>query len=100
MPEKKQKSAVKVEKSKVGKAPVEIGKITHYFTNIMVAVVELSGELKKGDKIIVKGASTNFEQTVDSMQIDRVDIEEAKKGDAIGLKVKEHARPGDLVYKL
>ncbi|MBW2975756.1 translation elongation factor-like protein [Candidatus Woesearchaeota archaeon] len=78
----------------------EIGKVTHYFTNIDVAVIELSGKLKVGDKIRIKGATSDFEQKVDSMQIEHKSIKEAKKGQGIGMKVKEHAREHDVVYKI
>ena len=78
----------------------EIGKITHYFTNIGVAVVELSDTLKVGDKIKIKGATTDLEQPVDSMQIEHDKVEEAKPGQSIGLKVKNHVREHDVVYKV
>ena len=78
-----------------------IGKVTHYFTNIGVAVVEITGdELKVGDKIHSKGATSDFEQNIDSMQIEHENIETAKKGQAIGLKVEQQAREGDEVYKV
>jgi translation elongation factor EF-1alpha len=77
-----------------------IGKVTHFFTNLSVALIELSGALKVGEKISVEGATTNFEQNVDSMQIDRKDVPEAKSGDAIGIKVRERVRPGDNVYRV
>ncbi len=77
-----------------------IGKITHYFTNIGVAVIELSGELKAGDKIHIKGATSDFEQEVDSMQIEHDDVDKAKKGQAIGLKVDQQVREGDEVYRV
>jgi len=76
----------------------KIGKITHFFDKINVAVVELSGTLREGDKIRIKGATTDFEQTVDSMQIEHEEIKEAKKGSSIGLKVTEKVRPGDEVF--
>ena len=83
------------------KAPgKEIGKVTHFYTHLSVAVVELSGTLKIGDKIRIKGATSDFEQTIDSMQIEHDKIEEAKKGQSIGLKVKEHVRQHDVVYKI
>ena len=78
----------------------EIGKVTHYFTNIGVAVIELSGDLKVGDKIKIKGATSDFEQNIDSMQIEHEEVPEAKAGQAIGMKVKEHAREHDVVYKV
>jgi len=76
----------------------EIGKIAHYFTKIGVAVIELTDKLKVGDTIRIKGATSNFTQTVDSMQIEHEKLEEAKKGHSIGLKVLEHVRQGDTVY--
>ena len=78
----------------------EVGKVAHYYTHLKVAVVELTGTLKVGDKILVKGATSNFEQTVDSMQIEHDKIEEAKAKQSVGLKVKEHARQHDVVYKV
>ncbi|MDD5760478.1 MAG: translation elongation factor-like protein [Candidatus Pacebacteria bacterium] len=75
-----------------------IGKITHYFNKIGVAIIELTDGLKKGDRVHIKGHSTDFEQDVSSMQIDRQDVEKAKKGDAIGLKVDQKVKEGDEVY--
>jgi len=75
-----------------------IGKITHYFGKISVAIVELSSVLKVGDRIHVKGHSTDFEQDVSSIQIEHENVEKAKKGDAIGIKVDEKVREGDEVY--
>ena len=76
-----------------------IGKITHYFTNIGVGVIEVTkGQLKVGDKIHIKGATTDFEQTIDSIQIEHEDVEKAKKGEAAGLKVEQQVREGDEVY--
>ncbi|HDD46318.1 MAG TPA: translation elongation factor-like protein [Candidatus Aenigmarchaeota archaeon] len=77
-----------------------VGKVTHYFNKIGVAVVELTDEIKKGDKISIEGKRTNFVQTVDSMQIEHNPIESAKSGQAIGLKVDDVVREGDIVYKL
>ncbi len=78
----------------------EIGKVTHYFSKISVGAVELTGTLKVGDRIKFKGATTDFEQVVESMQIEGQNVEEAGPGDAVGLKVKERVREGDTVYKL
>lgn len=77
-----------------------IGKITHYYSNLGVAIVELSGPLAIGDHLKIKGATSDFEQEVESMQIDRQPIEKAKKGDVIGLKVNEKVREGDEVFKI
>lgn len=78
----------------------EIGKLTHYYTNISVGVVELSGTLKVGDQIHIKGATTDFYQVVESMQIEGKDVHEAQKGEAVGLKVADRVREGDTVYKM
>ncbi len=78
---------------------VEVGKITHFFPKINVAVIELSAQLKVGDTITVKGPSTDFEQTVDSMQIEHKSVEVAEAGQSIGLKVKDRVRETDTVYK-
>jgi translation elongation factor EF-1alpha len=77
-----------------------IGKITHYFSKIEVGIVELSKELKTGDTIHIKGSSTDFEQKVDSIQIEHEQVDKAKKGDVVGLKVKEKVREGDEVFKV
>ena len=77
----------------------EVGHITHFFPKIDVAVVELKGSLAVGDTIVVKGPTTNFEQKVDSMQIEHESIKKAEAGQSIGLKVAERVRERDVVYK-
>jgi len=77
-----------------------IGRITHYFSHLEVAVIELSDVLSVGDKIRVVGGQTDFEQEVDSMEIDRQKVQKAKSGDAIGLKVAQKVREGYKVYKI
>jgi len=78
-----------------------IGEVAHYFSNIGVAVIKLKGFLSVGEIIrIVGGESTDFEQRVDSMEVEHQKIDKAKKGDEIGLKVKEKVREGYKVYKL
>ncbi len=78
-----------------------IGKVSHYFSKIGVAVIELSGSLSIGDTVrIVGGEATDFEQTIDSMEMEHEKIEKAKKGDAIGTKVKEKVREGYKVFKV
>ena len=78
----------------------EIGKVTHHFGKIGVGVIELSGSLSVGDKIRIKGATTDFEQDIESMQIEHENVEKAEAGQSIGLKVKEPVREQDTVYKL
>jgi len=78
-----------------------IGKVTHYFDKIGVAIIELAGPLSVGDKIrIVGGEATDFDQTVESMEIEHEKIKKAKKGDPIGVEVKEKVREGYKVYKV
>lgn len=78
-----------------------VGQVTHYFTNIGVAVIEVvNGMLKIGDKIRIKGATSDFEQSIDSMQIEHEKVEKVKKGQIFGLKVNQHPREGDEVYKV
>lgn len=79
---------------------VGIGKVTDFFAKHVVAGIELSGILKVGDKIHIKGSTTDMEITVESMQIDRVDMAECKAGDLIGIKVPDRVRRGDTVYKV
>lgn len=77
-----------------------IGQVIHYFSNIGVAVIKLSDSLVKGDTIrIVGGEETDFEQSVESMEIEHEKIDKAKKGDEVGLKIKEKVREGYKVYK-
>jgi len=78
---------------------VEIGKITHFFSKICVAVIELKKPLTVGDTIVVKGPTTDFEQKVDSMQIEHKNVQGAEAGQSIGLKVAERVRETDVVYK-
>ena len=59
-----------------------------------------SGSMTKGDKIAIKGSTTDFEMTIESMQIDRADIDSASAGQKIGLKVAERVRPGDEIFKV
>jgi translation initiation factor IF-2 len=77
----------------------EIGKVTHFFNKIMVAGIDITdGTLKVGDTIRIKGATTDVEMTIDSMQIDRDPVEEAAAGQSIGVKVPDNVRVGDAVY--
>jgi translation elongation factor EF-1alpha len=76
-----------------------VGKVTHYFNRVGVAVIELSDHLRIGEKILIEGGTTRFEQVVDSMQIEHETITEAQPGDSIGLKVLEKVREGDSVYR-
>jgi len=77
----------------------EIGRVTHYYSKIEVAVVHLKAPLKVGDTIVIKGSTTNLEQTVDSMEIEHENVEKAEAGQSVGLKVKGKVRENDLVFK-
>ena len=79
---------------------IPIGKITHYFSKIGVAVIELNAELKLGDTIRIVGGNVDFQQIVDSMQLEHQKLEKAKIGDLVGVRVKEKVRPGYRVFKI
>ena len=77
-----------------------IGSVSDFFARPVVAGIELTATLKLGDKIHIKGHTTDIEFIVDSMQINNVDVSEAKAGDAVGIKISDRARRGDTVYKV
>ena len=78
-----------------------IGVVTHYFSHLAVAVVKLEGAtLRVGDTIHIRGHTTDFEQRVDSIQVNHADVQEVGPNDDFGLKVREHAREHDVVYKV
>ena len=77
-----------------------IGKVSDFFAHPVVVAIELTAALKVGDKIHIKGHTTDLELIVDSMQINNVDVKDAKAGDSIGVKVSERVRKKDTVYKV
>ena len=79
---------------------VEIGIVSDFFAHPVVAGIELTAGLKVGDSIHISGHTTDMELSVDSMQVDNKNVEEAKSGDAIGIKVSDRVRRGDKVYKI
>jgi len=78
----------------------EIGKITHYYGHLSVGIIKLSDALKIGDSIHIKGHSSDFTQSVDSIQIEHANVSEAKSGDVIGIKIIQKAHPNDTVYEV
>jgi translation elongation factor EF-1alpha len=83
----------------LGEQLLEVGKILHFFGHINVAVVEVTGTISVGDKIAIKGPTTDIQQTVDSMEIEHAKVKQATAGQSIGMKVKGHVRENDTVYK-
>ena len=83
------------EKENLGK---EIGTVSSFFSHVGVAAIKLSDKLKVGDKIKIKGHTTDFEIPIESMQIERESVKEAKAGDHIGVKVPDKVRPNDKVF--
>jgi translation initiation factor IF-2 len=82
-------------------AEIEIGKVTHYFSKIGVAAIAITQDsLKVGDTIHVKGHTSDFQQRIDSIQLDNASVAEATAGQNIGIKVQQHARQHDAVFKV
>jgi putative protease len=77
----------------------EVGKVSTYFSHVGVAAIKLSGELKVGDKIHVKGSTTDFEVKIPSMQIEGKSVAKAKSSEHVGIKVPDKVRPNDVVFK-
>ncbi|MFA4991017.1 MAG: translation elongation factor-like protein [Candidatus Omnitrophota bacterium] len=78
----------------------QVGIVDHFFGNISVSMIKLTDALKVGDKIRIKGSTTDLTQDITSMQIDRVPAQEAKAGDLISVKVEQKVRKDDAVYKI
>jgi putative protease len=77
-----------------------VGKVTHYYNHSSVAIIELeAGNLHVGDTLQIKGHTTDFEQVIESMEIDHQNIETAEAGETIGVKVRDVVREHDKVYK-
>ena len=78
----------------------EVGRVSDFFARPVVAGIELTAPLKLGDKIHIAGHTTDMELAVESMQINNVDVEDAKPGDSVGVKVPDRVRRGDRVYRV
>ena len=81
-------------------AEEKIGVVSHFFDKVSVAAIKLEGDVKAGDMIHIKGATTDFTDKIKSMQINREDVESAGAGDEIGIKVPEKCRSNDEVFKV
>jgi U32 family peptidase len=81
-------------------AEKKIGTITHFFDKISVGIIKLDDKLRIGDKVKFQGSKTNFEQEISEMQIEHEKIEEAKKGQEVGVKTNEEVKEGDSVFLL
>ncbi|MFC1999862.1 translation elongation factor-like protein [Chloroflexota bacterium] len=79
---------------------VEIGRVSDFFARPVVAGIELTGDLKVGDKIHILGHTSDLELVVESMQVENENVEEGKAGDSVGIKVPDRVRRGDRVYKV
>ena len=79
----------------------KIGVVEHFFTHVNVAAIRITGkELKVGDTIHIVGATTDFKEKIESMEINRNPVQAVKTGDDVGIKVKERVREQDIVYKV
>jgi len=78
----------------------QIGAISHYYSKIAVAVIDLTAKIAVGDTVRIKGMTSDFRQKVESMQIEHANVQNAGAGQSIGLKVTDKVREGDLVYKV
>ena len=76
----------------------QIGTVSSYFSKVSVAAIKLSGKLKVGDKVHIKGHTTDFETDIKEIQIEKDPVKKAKKNDHIGIKVPEKVRPNDKVF--
>lgn len=79
--------------------PKPIGEVTHFYSNIEVAIVKFNKKVDVGTKVHYKGATTDFAEEIKSMQYDHKSIESAKKGEEVGIKVGGKVREGDQVFK-
>lgn len=81
-------------------AEEKIGEVVDFFARPVVAAIQLTGGLNVGDRLHIKGHSTDLEVTVESMQVENAQVREAKAGDGVGVKVSDRVRRGDAVYKI
>jgi len=81
-------------------ADFKVGRVTHYYDKISVAVIDVLGTIAVGDNVKIKGRDQEFEQVLESMQVEHESVKTAKKGDTIGLKVDQPVKKGDEIFKI
>ncbi|MBI3317154.1 MAG: hypothetical protein HYZ85_04030 [Candidatus Omnitrophica bacterium] len=101
----RKKAPAKAKKKKLAAAPkikgTLVGHVTHYFDHVQAAAVKVeAGQIKIGDRLYFKGHTTDFEETLESLQIDHVSVPKAGRGAEAGIRVKSRVREGDAVYKV
>jgi putative protease len=79
---------------------IQIGTVSDFFAKPVVAGIQLTAPLKAGDKVHIKGHTTDIELVISSMQINNVSVQEAKAGEAVGIKLPDRVRKGDTVHKI
>ena len=77
----------------------EVGRVSHFFGRINVAIIEVKDIISVGDQILIKGPTTDIEQTIDSMEIEHEKVKQVEAGQSIGMKVNARVRENDIVYK-
>lgn len=78
----------------------KVGRITHFYPKANVAIVELNSALNNGDKVVIRGSTTNIEQTVSSMEVEHKQVDTARSGQLVGIQVAGRVRENDLVYRI
>ena len=78
----------------------EVGRVGGFFAHVSVAMIELTAPLQIGDRVYIKGHTTDLQQAVESLQIDRAPVQAAQAGQSVGLKVNDRCRKNDVIYKL
>ncbi len=81
-------------------AEISVGKVSHYFSHLHVAAVELTGTLAVGDVVHIHGHTTDFVQPVHSLQVEHQAVQVAGPGQSVGMEVRDHAREHDIVFKI
>ncbi len=78
----------------------EVGRVGGFFAHVSVAMIELTAPLQIGDRVYIKGHTSDLQQAVESLQIDRAPVQAAQAGQSVGLKVNDRCRKNDVIYKL